>query len=92
MKKSESLANTIRGMGGTCMFFPKPRHTVLLETTGEGVAVSLDIFPEGYEDAEPIESRTENFGGLEEALERFTIDGKPLCECGGEPTAPFIPA
>ena len=91
MKKTESLAKKIRDMGGVCMFMPSPRHEVLLESSDEGVEVSLDVYTEATDD-EPADSRAERFDSIEAALEGFLIDGKPLCECGGEPTAPFVPA
>ena len=92
MKKSEALAKKIRDMGGVCVFYPTPRHTVLVEDSGEAVDVSLDVYPKGEGDAEPIETRDESYTTLEDALEGFTIDGKPLCECGGEPKPPVTPA
>ena len=90
MKNTGSLAKKILGMGGVCLFYPTPRHEVLLEASEDGVEVSLDVYL-GEDDGEPSDTRAESFESVEAALEGFKIDGKPLCECGGEPMPPFTP-
>ena len=90
MNKRDSLAKKIRDIGGVCFLYPTSRHNVLIETSKDGVEVSLDVY--GNEKAdEPTDTRAEKFETLESALEGFMIDGKPLCDFGCDPVEPFVP-
>ena len=89
-KSSEEIAKKIHDMGDVCLFYPSPLREVLLEASPDGVEVSLDVYASADSD-EPTDTRTEKFDSVAAALEGFTIDGKPLIDCGGEPMPPFTP-
>lgn len=89
-RSAEETAKKIHDMGDVCLFYPSQLHEVLLEASPDGVEVSLDTYPDEDSD-KPTESRTEKFDSVAAALEGFTIDGKPLIDCGGEPMPPFTP-